>query len=649
MARHLLCVWLVASWALAWCPAAQAAIPSEQLYPNTTVGYVSVPDVDSLREAWNQTDLGKMFDDPVMQPFVDDLNAQLRERLSQTGRKLGITWEDLKGVYGGEVSVAAIQPDRDPKAHALALIVDVTGKEAAANALLKKIIENQRAKGARISSKKFGDVNVTVIALVGDARRLATFAYYAILDNHLVVTDSEPVLAGILGQIKKKAPGALAELEQFQGAMGPVARAAGDRKPHLRWYVDPFGYAEFTRAMAATKRKRGTDALKVLRNQGFDAIQSVAGYVNFSTGDHEVLHRSFVYAPADPKATMGQKYRLAARMLSFPNEKTEAPPAWVPPEVGAYATLNWRMREAFDKYLGSLVDEFADDKIFDDVLESIKTDPHGPMVDLRKDLIAHLGERALIMTNVVEPIDVKSERIMVAVELTDPKAVEKTVNKAMSSDPDAVKREHNGHIIWEIVTEDEKDVAFKVEEIRIDGPAGFIGPGAAVAVVAAEEEDDGGEERVIPNSAITVAHGHLIVASHVDFIVKTLEAHDKALADAFDFGRVNKALDQLGGGEQAVRHFVRTEKAYHATYELVRQGKMPEAETVLGRVLNRILAPDDEEGAVRKQEIDGSKLPDYAQVRQYFGPAGVFATSEEAGWSVTGCLLKKDKEMKMEE
>ena len=70
---------------------------------------------------------------------------------------------------------------------------------------------------------------------------------------------------------------------------------------------------------------------------------------------------------------------------------------------------------------------------------------------------------------------------------------------------------------------------------------------------------------------------------------------------------------------------------------------MPQAETLVGKALNKLLAPD-EEGTVREQEIDGSKLPDYQAVRRYLGPAGMYVRTEKDGWSITGCLLSKEAE-----
>ena len=52
---------------------------------------------------------------------------------------------------------------------------------------------------------------------------------------------------------------------------------------------------------------------------------------------------------------------------------------------------------------------------------------------------------------------------------------------------------------------------------------------------------------MIPNSAATVAEGHLIVASHVDIIriVLTKRAAEKQLVNAVDYKAVLRILFQL--------------------------------------------------------------------------------------------------------
>jgi hypothetical protein len=86
-----------------WLESASAVQPSERLLPPTTKGYISVPDVDLLREHFNQTQLGELAQNPLMRPFFEDFRAQLEAKLSRTDIRLSITIEDLEDVYGGEV------------------------------------------------------------------------------------------------------------------------------------------------------------------------------------------------------------------------------------------------------------------------------------------------------------------------------------------------------------------------------------------------------------------------------------------------------------------------------------------------------------------------------------------------------------------
>ena len=87
--------------------------------------------------------------------------------------------------------------------------------------------------------------------------------------------------------------------------------------------------------------------------------------------------------------------------------------------------------------------------------------------------------------------------------------------------------------------------------------------------------------------------------------------------------------------------FTRTDDAYRGVYELLKTGRMPEAESMAGKLFNAILG-EGKEGVLRTQRIDGSKLPDYDMVRRYLGPAGMTITSESDGWFLTGFTLNKE-------
>jgi hypothetical protein len=416
--------------------------------------------------------------------------------------------------------------------------------------------------------------------------------------------------------------------------------------PHIRWFVDPFGYAQTMRAAAGGRKKKGADLLRVLPNQGFDAIRGVGGYVFLAVGDQEILHRTMVFAPpvqGSADQPPSEKYVLAARMLDFPNTESLQPQGFVSRDLGSYFSFNWKMIPAFE-YAKTLVNEMLgggkDDDLMEEVIVGLARDKDGPQVDLRKDLVHHFAERVSMITDCRRPITPDSERLMVTIELTNPEAVRAAVDKAFNADPEAQKREFEGQVIWEII-KDEAPV--DVEELQIDdGGMGVFDPFDQGNVPQEPEEEEEEETKILPNSAITVVHDHLVVASHVDFIVEMLQrpVGTDLLSDAADFQQVQDALSKIGAGSSSFRFFARTDETYRPTYELIRDGRMPEAKTLLGKLLNQLLGPD-EKGILREQQIDGTKMPEFDAVRRYLGPSGMYVQSEGEGWYMAGCLLNK--------
>ena len=140
-----------------------------------------------------------------------------------------------------------------------------------------------------------------------------------------------------------------------------------------------------------------------------------------------------------------------------------------------------------------------------------------------------------------------------------------------------------------------------------------------------------------------MAHGQLLVASHIDFLVKVLKPTEKPnlLGKSQEFQQVWSLVDKtLGASGQCARQFSFTDQEVRPTYELIRQGKMPESESLLGRALNT-LADAGKRGTVREQRISGKNLPDFEVVSRALGSAAVTVTSEPNGWFMKGILLPR--------
>jgi hypothetical protein len=629
---------------LSWCLSAVtygASPASETLFPITTKGWVSVPNIDTLRANFGKTQLGTLVKDPIMQPFMEDLNKQLGEKIKDSGIQLGISLDDLEGVYAGEVGIGLIQPNlKDINSHAIAMVVDVTDKQPAAADLLKKIDANLIAKKA---VKAVKEVNGTTVSIythpLAKGQLVPKLAIYALQGDTLLVADNLDILVGMLSRLAAPAKGDLGNHTPFKEVFAQVNKDSGKLVSDVRWFIEPLGFAEVNRAAGGGRKKRGTDPLVVLRKQGFSDLQGLGGNIHFATERHETLHHSFLYAPTTP----GSKTRLtgAANVLEFPNTNNLTVQPWVPNGVSTYLTFNWNMQTAFNHF-APLFDGFTEPGTFEEILAGLEEDPSGPQINIRKEIVGLVNQRVTMLTDYQLPIDTKCERLLVAFELKpeQTKAAWAGIHKLMHAEPNARKIEVEGHEVWEIAERLEEADLPMIEIDGAPGRTGFVAfePGKGL------EPGEVMAQAAVPHPQallVTVAHNHIFIGTHADMVAEVLKEHPASaqLANSADFNLVQKELAMLGSGNDSFRFFTRTDEAYRPTYELLQQGKLPVAETMLARVLNRLLAAE-KKGEAREAVIDGKKMPDFGAIRQFFGPGGFYAQTVDTGWKISGCLIQ---------
>jgi hypothetical protein len=325
----------------------------------------------------------------------------------------------------------------------------------------------------------------------------------------------------------------------------------------------------------------------------------------------------------------------------LPNSAEFAPQPWVPRDIATYTTLYIDILNAFDNF-GPLFDEFAgggeEGVWIKDVLPGIKG------INLREDLIRHLGQRISVLTDYQlfqSRITTASERLLIAIETKDEKAVLRGVEMFFKGDKTVKRREINGHIIWELIGD--QTPTPEVPEIEFGGVPPIAPARPPKKSGDFDDEDDAQDKQphLLPHRAVTVAHGQLMIASHIDFLLKVVAPDKKPemLLDDVDYKVVDDEISKQNPNK-CLRFFSRTDEEYRPTYELIRQNKMPESESLFAKLLNGMFG-EEKKGVTRKQRIDGRQLPDFQVVRRYLGPAGLQVTSEPEGWFLKGFTLKK--------
>jgi len=440
-------------------------------------------------------------------------------------------------------------------------------------------------------------------------------------------------------------------VKAYQESQAQCRKQAGSLAPHIRWFIEPFGYIAANRITNPGRKRQGQDMVEILRNQGFTCVQGVGGFINLNQGEYDILHRTMAYAPAvtgdkrspdEPLKKDTDKYRLAARMLNFPNGGDHLPAKWIPRDLATYVSFNGKLQSGFE-YSKTLVNAMADDEIFEQVLRSLKSDPHGPQVDIRKEIVAHLGERVMVFSDYALPITPESERLLMAIEVKDEASVAKGIRKLMENDKHHVRAEIGGVEAWEVA----EDKGAELPKIDLDIP---------FAQVEAPKPAKKKDKKMLAGKAMAVTHGYLLVASNNDILRRVLDPQpdEGALGASVDYQLVREAMQRLGSIQElgpancCCQTFSRTDEEYRPTYELIRNGQMPQSQTLMGKLLNGMLSEplteeeeEEEVVKVRQQEIDGRKLPEYDRVRRYLGPAGIYVNSLEDGWFATGFFLSK--------
>jgi len=615
-----------------------AAPPSDSILPRTTKGYVSVARPAEFRERWRQTQFGQMLDDEIMQPFVESLRKQLQDKYHSVEDKLGLVWEDLENMPRGlgELSLALIE--RPGKDAALAISIDFTGNEVQAEELLGQVEKRFAARGGRRETTDRNGAAWHVFTVPAQAGNSPLVTVYFFRDATLVGVDDLAEAEAMLQRFSGKATDHLAGVAAYGAVMERCRRASGDLQPELRWFIEPFGFIFAVRTLLQDRRREGPDYVKIFSEQGFDAIQGAGGFVNVLLGEGlELVQRTAIYAPpVRGKENDPLRWNLSMRMLQTPNVQAFEPQSWVPRDCASYTTAQWRLTDAFDN-LGPLFDALQQhENAWANTLEGWKNDPYGPQVDVRQEFLANLGERITILAGYNLPITAESERVILAIEATNEQALSEALAKWMSREPDFARRQLGQFIVWERVAQ------AAVEEPQVDVPLGFT------PLTPATEEDQNQSERepVLPNSVVTVALGHLMMASHIDYLSRVLGefGQRERLAASADYRQVLEVLNRLSPNDRCALHFGRSDEEFRPTYELIRQGKMPEAKTMFGKLLNNILTTEKqrEDGILREQQIEGSSLPSFEAVRRYFGPHGRVTRSERDGWFITGAILNKE-------
>lgn len=597
------------------------------LLPASTQAVVMIPDGERLLANWDRTELARLAADPAVAPFFDEQRQEIEKRFVDAGWRLNVKPDDISGFLTGQIAVAWMAVDNLRKPFAMSMVADIENDPKSADQMLAQIdkaLVERKASKTRLDHLGVKITKYTLPARAGEL--LAQHTFYAAFEGTFLATDDAALINSLIASVKGT-PDADAKLNQDADFLDCQEKIAVGKSNDLEYFARPLGFAKILRSIGGRRAKDGPDMLAILENQGFGAIRSVSGGFTLGGEELDIVHQGFVLAD--------NPLPLSAAVLDFPNKAAREIPRFIGNKISTLLVANWNSNEAFWKIEG-LVDEIAGTPgVFNEVVEGLKLDPHGPQVDLREEVLPRFTNDIYAISDSPEgEATINSRRNLIALRLNDAAGMTDVINRAMQNEPDAVQVEFEGHEIWE-VHQSEGTGDFGDFDDFDDEPTAPAG---------------GQPEPLLNDWAITVFDEYVMFASHVEMIEEAIVQSQKgpisSLIHEVDFQRATQAITQRFGKEEACAwNVVRTDRAYRVQYELFRAGKLNESQSMLASVLDKLLQNESEIRG-KEQRVKGRALPPFEKVAAFLQPSAMLVRSVDQGWEFGSVMLAAPADQK---
>jgi hypothetical protein len=569
---------------------ALAAAPPEKALPDSVILFAKASNAASFREAFKQSQLGQLWNDPAMKPFRDDVASRLGDGSKNLKEKLGVTIKELIAMPQGPVSLAVLPKEEGEFPAAVVLTVDVGKNADKLTEVLTRATQQGEQSGAKVSKEEFKGLTFQIItppkpkeAKEGDRPPLPVVWTHD-RSVFFIGTDIDA-----LKDVVANAGGRETSLAANDIYTQATKKLASDAQGV--WFVDIGKLLNLVaKAGAKGKNAANIEQFKAMSQVlGINGLKAAAGSFAMNSGSFDTISKTFVLAPAP----------LQGILKIFPMPKVNLrPEPWVPASVASYQTFSWNLDEAFTN-LNDLANMFQPGVL--NVLEQQLVGPNGgEPLNFKKDVFDPLGDRITVIGDFKKPISEDSQRMLIAVALEDAKAFENTLTKLIALAGGAPKkREFQGTTIYDFDLPDLPNANGR--NVQLKGPI-----------------------------SVTIAKNTLFLTSDPTLLEQVLRGGGPALADSATFQAVAKEIPS----QTSSLTYVRPEESARLSYEMIKSGQFEKA------LQGAAVAGGPDVSKLGKL-FDKDKLPEFSVFAKYLSPGGGYSLMDDDGITITNFTLRK--------
>jgi hypothetical protein len=591
--------------ALASDAAADAtSVVADHLPPGSSLAVFS-GDLAELCHSFEQTTIGRTLCGDVFGPLVAELHRGKLAGPLNLQPNFGFDWSDLAKVSSPGGLVVFPLPDGVQGSACLIVAAIPPGSVPPCLATASRYFRQQ---GFTVSEVKRASARVTVLqSATAEKVKIARVLFVA--DGYYGVANSLAAADAIL-QVKTNQ--SLAHEGAFISSVQPLAGAPATHSGDAQFFLRPMELWESMPkaddgkpkpdSKEAPDKDKQPDPIETYRRLGYGGIKAIGGRIQFMAAEPcewEVQARLIMPRP----------FERAMRLLDLHAGPFTGLPAWIPANVSSVWHWRWDFATSI-KGFGNLFDEANEpgpdgEGMFEDLLDGIRDDPEGVMVDLRKDLFGSLGADMLSVTDHLgKPIEgqLNTERTVYSATVRDAATITDALTRFYKADE-------------------------RVEHVRTsDFDVWSVPEGASLFV-------EGESDSVVTVRTLAIGVQQLLFGTDVDLLNAALSAKppSRPLTDDPAWSRLLSWMEAQGGSQVAFWALSRLDVTLADAYRLAAKEPAKDTAADLFTGLWRVLFFGTTEAS---SQLPYAAVPPYERAREMLPRAGTFLTPTDEGWAL---------------
>jgi len=592
-----------------------------KLLPPETVLLVEVQNMSRLKQQFEDTNFYKLYKDPAMAPFFDDLKTKLREKSQMRKNKsLGL----LAGVDKppeGRAALAYVFNERlrDANEPPLVLIIqwgqNINTIKEAADKKVRQAVED----GDHRKTEDYRGVDITTII-----RKSSKTFNFCFIEDCLIVSGNPDVLKFVIAHIKGAGSPTLADEADYSTTMRAVKLQDAEQINcfvNIKQIIETTINADAARRVTATSRQ-AVKAETIIGNLGLDNVTSFGCSIGPGALPTASARSSFGKAFLKIR---GQK-KGVSKMLEIESAPLRTP-RFIPEAAYSVSFVNLNISKAYSE-LGKILSSFSPQLAAIMYMPLIPASPQGePPVQIKAGIVDHLGSQIIIAQSINEPVsgaDTTAEATsLIAIAIQNRRALEKSLSllhgKILAANNPDASRQLLGHTIYLLDFQ------------------GFL-PGLISAPRRPMQNPAGREIPKMPKYAFTVTDTHLIFSkeSAVEKAIRALNStQDVSVDSARWFNIAKSSVPSLAGVVTLQNYTALGKYVWSQMRNLTKQMKNKDKESSIKMgvgVKPGSVFPQMMFAKAGFQLFDFSLLPEFDEVKKYFGLSTFYGISKPDGF-----------------